>query len=163
MDEPNLDWTGVVSERLIKEAIEAGEFNNLPGRGQPLPEEVLSTPAYQRFANRVLKEAKVLPEWLELERQIARETELLPAAKQRLLNAIRTAKDAPTRDHLAGRLRTSHRERMDIVNTMVLKYNFHVPASVQKSFRSFNIRQEMGALESEIDAAYHRPDPVRAR
>jgi hypothetical protein len=34
--EGNLDWTYTVAERKIQEAMEAGEFDNLPGKGQPL-------------------------------------------------------------------------------------------------------------------------------
>ena len=32
--EPNLDWTQIIAERKIREAIDAGEFDNLPGRGK---------------------------------------------------------------------------------------------------------------------------------
>lgn len=153
MDEPNLDWTGVVSERLIREAAEAGVFDNLPGQGKPLPDEVLFTPAYQRFANRALKEAKVLPEWMELEREIRTEVGRIDEVRSRLLKAICMARDDASRAHLAERLRKLQRERMSLINNLVLKYNLHVPAPVQKSFRAFRVSEEMQALEQEIETA----------
>ena len=37
MDEPHRREFETYSDRLIREAIEAGDFDDLPGRGKPLP------------------------------------------------------------------------------------------------------------------------------
>ncbi len=59
------------AERLIRKAQEEGQFDDLPGTGKPLD---LSETPYEdpdmRMAHKILSNAKVLPEWAELVRQI---------------------------------------------------------------------------------------------
>ena len=50
MDEPNVDWTALVAERKIKDAMEAGEFDNLPGKGEPLD---LDKNPFENIAQRI--------------------------------------------------------------------------------------------------------------
>ena len=60
-----------IAERRIQEAIERGDFDNLPLKGQPLPREDLSAvPAELRMCYKVLKNAGYLPEELELRQEI---------------------------------------------------------------------------------------------
>jgi len=87
--EPNFDWTHAVAERKIQEAMEAGEFDNLPGRGQPLDLDVNPfEPAHLRAVNRLLKNARALPEWLQLEKDIEHEMQLLAGARERTLRHL---------------------------------------------------------------------------
>ncbi len=62
-----------VSEQ-IKEAIERGEFKDLPGKGEPLKLDTnpLLTPQ-ARMAHRLLKENGFGPRWIELEKEIKQE------------------------------------------------------------------------------------------
>lgn len=57
-------------EELIQEAMKAGKFRNLPGRGKPLNLE--SDPYAERdwMVNHILSNAHVVPEWIELEKEI---------------------------------------------------------------------------------------------
>jgi len=55
-----------IAERMIEEAIEEGLFDNLPGKGKPL--ELDDTPAHVR----ILKNAGVLPDWMQLDQEIER-------------------------------------------------------------------------------------------
>lgn len=55
-----------IAERQIEEAMEEGLFDNLPGRGKPL--ELDDTPAHIRL----LKNAGVLPDWVQLDQEIVR-------------------------------------------------------------------------------------------
>jgi DnaJ homologue, subfamily C, member 28, conserved domain len=58
-------------EEKIKEAIEKGEFDNLPGKGKPIDlSAYFSTPEDVRLAYSVLKSAGVLPQEAELQKEI---------------------------------------------------------------------------------------------
>lgn len=59
-----------IAEQRIEQARDAGAFDNLPGVGQPLPEEDLSlVPEELRVAYRVLKNAGYVPPELELHKE----------------------------------------------------------------------------------------------
>ena len=58
-------------EEKIREAIEAGEFDNLPGRGKPIDlDAYFSTPEDVRLAYSVLKGSNCLPPEVELMAEI---------------------------------------------------------------------------------------------
>jgi len=68
-------------EALIKEAQERGEFDNLPGKGQPLNlKDYFDTPEDVRVAQSVLKNAGLLPLEIDLLHDIARLKESLKMA-----------------------------------------------------------------------------------
>jgi hypothetical protein len=77
------DYHKLVEER-IQEAIANGEFDNLPGRGKPLDlDEYFSAPEEMRMAFSVLKNANVLPEEIQLLRDIgALQTQLTQPASE---------------------------------------------------------------------------------
>jgi hypothetical protein len=61
-----------IVEALIKEAMERGEFNNLPGRGKPIDlTEYFETPEELRLANSVLKNAGMTSREVDLLTEIA--------------------------------------------------------------------------------------------
>lgn len=61
-----------IAENKIREAIQAGEFDNLPGKGQPIDlDDYFSTPEDLRLVYSVLKNANCRPEEVELLREIA--------------------------------------------------------------------------------------------
>ena len=63
--------TDRIAERRILDAIEAGEFDNLPGAGQPLVlDDDALVPEGLRAAYRVMKNAGVVPEEVGLRRSI---------------------------------------------------------------------------------------------
>ena len=69
----------VVEER-IREAVQRGEFENLPGSGKPLNlEDDRHIPDDLRLAYKVLKNADCLPPELELKKEIRTAEELLDA------------------------------------------------------------------------------------
>ena len=61
MTHPLLPPMQSLIDARIEEARLRGEFDNLPGAGRPLPEEDPSVPEELRLANRILKNAGVLP------------------------------------------------------------------------------------------------------
>jgi len=67
-----------LAEERIRDAIQRGEFDNLPGRGKPLNlEDDRHIPDDLRLAYKVLKNAACLPPELELKKEISKAEELL--------------------------------------------------------------------------------------
>jgi hypothetical protein len=55
-----------IAKRKIEEAIESGEWDNLPNKGQKLNlDEDPYTPEHLRLGQKLLRDAKVLPEWMQ--------------------------------------------------------------------------------------------------
>jgi hypothetical protein len=58
-------------DEKIKEAIARGEFDNLPGKGKPLDlDGYFATPEHLRMGYSILKSADIIPEEMELLREI---------------------------------------------------------------------------------------------
>ena len=59
------------TDEKIKEAIARGEFDNLPGKGKPLDlDAYFATPEHLRMGYSILKSADIIPEEMELLKQI---------------------------------------------------------------------------------------------
>ncbi|SHF32672.1 DnaJ family domain-containing protein [Desulforamulus putei] len=66
-----MDIFALLAENKIREAIEKGELSNLPGSGKPLEIEDLShIPDELRAGYRLLKNAGVLPEEMEIKKEV---------------------------------------------------------------------------------------------
>ena len=58
-------------DEKIEEAIARGELDNLPGKGKPIDlDSYFATPEHLRLSYSILKNANVIPEEIELLRQI---------------------------------------------------------------------------------------------
>jgi hypothetical protein len=69
-----------LAENRIKEAMEAGEFDNLQGRGQPLNlEDDRHIPPELRMAYKILKNADCLPPELTLRQEVVQMQDLVAA------------------------------------------------------------------------------------
>ncbi len=67
-----------IAERKIKEALERGDFDNLPGQGEPLSlDDDSHVPEDLRMAYKVLKNANCLPPEIELRKEIRQMEDLL--------------------------------------------------------------------------------------
>jgi hypothetical protein len=67
-----------IAERKIKEAMEKGELDDLPGRGEPLIlEDDSRVPEDLRLTYKVLKNADCLPPEIELRKEIRQMEDLL--------------------------------------------------------------------------------------
>ena len=81
-------------EAIIREAMERGEFDNLPGKGKPIDlGAYFDTPEEVRLAYSILKNADVLPEEAALLKEIAALKEELdacsdPARQKKIRRAI---------------------------------------------------------------------------
>jgi len=73
-----MDWLERLAEEKILEAMERGEFDDLPLAGKPLPlESNGSVPEDLRLAYKVLKDAGFLPPEIEMRKEILNLRELL--------------------------------------------------------------------------------------
>ena len=60
----------LLAEKRISDAIAEGVFDGLPGAGKPVPEEDLSlVPESERAAYRILKNAGLIPQEIELHKE----------------------------------------------------------------------------------------------
>lgn len=80
-----------IAEQRLRQAIDAGEFDNLPNAGRPIDlEEYFSWPESVRMAYSVLKSAHCVPVEVELLKEIARlESTLASAADEPAADALR--------------------------------------------------------------------------
>ncbi|WP_077325515.1 DnaJ family domain-containing protein [Virgibacillus siamensis] len=83
------------------------DYNNLPGKGKPLPKENLQMDTFQRF-QKTAKDAGFLPPWLKLQKEIAS-----------LLKTAKTEKD------------------LEDINSKIKKHNRICPIPMQKNLVSF--------------------------
>jgi hypothetical protein len=73
-----------LADSKIRAAMARGEFDDLPGRGKPLPLEDLSgVPADLRIGFKLLRNAGCLPPELEARKEVARLGALVAAAGDR--------------------------------------------------------------------------------
>jgi DnaJ family protein C protein 28 len=160
-----LDFTRI-AERKIQEAIEEGKFDNLPGKGQPLNlEEDPFTPPHMRLANRVLKNAGVLPDWMQVEQELIRTREENEKTFERLRKEYprrlervesRTALGTPEKRKQQfaewhARVRHSYLTSLKQVNTDITKLSLVAP-SVPRVHFPYNIAKEMERFDAEFPA-----------
>lgn len=151
-----MEWMQIVADRQIKEAMDNGEFDNLPGKGKPLDlDEDMSIPAHQRVAIRILKNSNALPEWIQAEKDIEREQAAAVTLRERGLAAVARARSVDARQRAAVRLRVEYVERMRLVNTLILHYNHIAPAGYQRTYVPFALAREQQRLDTDIAAAEH--------
>ena len=153
-DEPSFDWAKLIAERQIQDAMEAGEFDNLPGAGKPLDlDEDSFVPMSVRLLNKILKNSGAVPVWIQTEKDLRKELEEIGPFKERGLRLLRHSRNAASRDRAAHRLRTGYQERMEFVNNLIFKYNYIAPGGAMRVFFPYKIKEEMTLLEQEITAA----------
>ncbi|CDQ20474.1 protein of unknown function [Halobacillus karajensis] len=82
-----MDYGHLIEEK-VKQAIEKGEFDHLPGKGRPLPKDKFAhLPPELRNSYRILKNAHMLPEEMILKKEIIELEELLEQIKDPQLSS----------------------------------------------------------------------------
>lgn len=119
-----------MAEKMLREAIEAGEFDNLPGKGQPvdLSENPFENPDL-RVVHKLLRDAGFAPAWIEEQKDIAATFE---AARQTLTRAWKiyrpggvSPNDAAWEKNVA-----KFREKAAELNSRIRLHNLKVPSAV---------------------------------
>jgi hypothetical protein len=126
-DDLAIEWTRIIAERKINEAIDLGVFDNLPGKGKPLRlDDDSLTPPHLRAAHRLLRNAGVAPEWVLLEREIASTKAEAEAIFSRAIERFL----AGNTTGLAS-LRDQYRLAMKEANNLILKHNMAMPNNLR--------------------------------
>ncbi|MCQ6267499.1 DUF1992 domain-containing protein [Fictibacillus sp. WQ 8-8] len=85
-----MDFAFLMAEQRIKEAIDNGDFDHLPGKGKPLElEDLSSVPPELRIGYKILKNANILPEEVQLKKEMMTLQDLIdccmdPSEKEKL-------------------------------------------------------------------------------
>lgn len=132
-------------EDLIQERMANGEFDNLAGKGKPLPNRVDYNP-YTDFTthkvNQILVETGFAPEWVTLQKEIRDQVECvrkeLRDARQKLGPAPVAKQDWDSWQKLNENLASSNVKE---INKSVNKFNLIVPSLKNQKFH-FNLVKE---------------------
>ncbi len=147
-DDLAIDWTPIVAERKIKDAIEQGVFDNLPGKGKPLNlEQDALTPPHLRTTHRILRNAGVAPEWILIDKEIttvkAEADQLLARAEERWAIGNYSGIDS---------LREQYHKTMKEANNLILKYNMAMPSNHRGPI-PFRIKERLAKWDELFKAA----------
>ena len=163
-----MSWFEIIAERQIREAQADGVLSNLPGEGRPLNVETDSRqPAEVRIANQILKDAGVLPEWIQTDKDVrlslasvAARTERFQAYWERELPRLGVEEPARTAALLARRDRFLHEVAASLadVNRTVEKLNLIAPTPGQQRLL-VGIRDHLATLESRFPRPDGSPEP----
>lgn len=142
-------WESLIDQK-IREAMEQGEFDDLPGKGKPVDtsENPFEDPE-MRLAHRMLRNAGFAPSWIEERKDIDSEFEI---ARKELSRVWKVRQNAMGTDHdRAARARwekalTSFRERAAELNRRITKWNLKVPAAAFQR-RLIDVEKEISQVE----------------
>jgi DnaJ family protein C protein 28 len=116
-----------MTEKMLREAIEAGEFDNLPGKGQPLDlrENPFEDPDL-RTVHRLLRNAGFAPAWIEERKDI--DSSFL-IGRQKLARAWQLFGKPSNEEHPDWiRNEKEFRELTAALNERIKMYNLKAPA-----------------------------------
>jgi len=131
-------WESLV-ERQIREAMDAGEFDNLPHAGKPIP--IDDDGSDMALAHHLLRQAGFAPGWIATDAEIR----LLLGRRDPLLSRARRVRP-PARE----RDREAMRDLVDEVNRLVLRLEHEAPTTRQHR-RRLDMTEELAALERAFE------------
>lgn len=119
-----------MAEKMLREAIEAGEFNNLPGKGEPLDlrENPFEDPDL-RVVHKLLRDAGFAPAWIEERKDIDATFEATCQTLTRAWKIYRPGGVSPN-DVAWERNVAEFREKTAELNSRIKLYNLKVPSAV---------------------------------
>ena len=137
-------------DRQIRQAQERGDFDNLPGKGKPLPppDQSLAYAGDDALGLQLLKSNEALPAWIELNKEIAADQQTC----QRILDYYVAERDPERR----ARFARDYRRRAAELNGKIDCYNLIVPARhLEKITRSIDgdLREADRRRWAAMDAA----------
>jgi DnaJ family protein C protein 28 len=138
----------ILVERLIQEAMERGEFDNLPGKGKPLKfdENPYLEPG-QEWAFGLLKRNDFAPEWIERDKEIRKE---IAEMRRQLHLAWQQRQNNPANESKWQVALSRFEERLTKLNRKIDAFNLVVPVvSLQRS--RLRLADELRRLEKAID------------
>lgn len=147
------DWESV-TERIIREAMERGEFDDLPSRGERLAVEENPYAGEMALAFHILRNAGVAPPWIETDKEVRR----LREAYDRILKRAWLA-PLPIRATLRREIEAAVADH----DATVRRLNSEAP-SVRNHRRPIGREAALVALEAAIrgERLPETPDPSPA-
>ncbi len=152
------DWESAI-DRQIREAMERGAFDNLPGKGKPLDLAPNPYASDQEMAFKILKDAGCAPEWIELDKAIRERLDKARAALVRSWewHQARLSQLAGRTDGRAEAERKqslgswqaavkAFEEEVTAINKQIGELNLKVPSSRFQRFK-IDAAQEVTRLE----------------
>ena len=120
-------WEPLI-DRLIRESMERGEFDDLPGSGQPID---LSENPYEapelRTVHRLLRNAGFAPAWIEERKDIDSEYQRVHSNLRRAKALYASAERSVPAEW--ERAMKEFRDRVDELNERIRFYNLKAPAT----------------------------------
>ena len=147
--------------KQLQEAMERGDFDNLPGKGKPLKLETNPfIPSETRMVNQLLKDNGFAPRWIELDKEIRRENEQaekllanLKGRRERLAHLIRLhplERQAIQKTFERERTRAleAYRAQLMKLNEKIQQFNLIVPLQGKQQQR-FNLNVAIARFHEE--------------
>jgi DnaJ homologue, subfamily C, member 28, conserved domain len=131
-----------LAERLIREAMERGEFDDLPYKGERLPMDDDTYAGDNALAFQVLRNAGAAPPWIEADKEARRQID----SRDRLLERARHAATEIARE----RLRSELPAIVTAANAAIDRLNTEAP-NVTLHRRRLDLRVEAERLEAAFD------------
>ena len=119
------DWETLI-DRQIREAMEDGQFDNLPHQGEPLPNDDNPYAGELGLAFHVLRNAGVAPPWIEADKEVR---ELL-GRRDAIL--ARAATGPPPSALARSRGRAALEELVPRINASIARVNAQAPTDRQQ-------------------------------
>ena len=142
-------WESLV-ERQIRDAMAAGDFENLPHQGEPIP--IDDDGSEMALAHHVLKQAGFAPGWIATDAEIR-----LLLARRDALQARMWRAGPPLRD----RDREALEALVNDTNRLVLRLEHEAP-TVRQHRRRLELAEELATLEAaargEVETGGESPD-----
>jgi DnaJ homolog subfamily C member 28 len=148
-------WESLIDQR-IREAMEQGEFDDLPGKGKPVDtsENPFEDPE-MRLAHRMLRNAGFAPSWIEERKDIDIEFENALNNLSRvwtvLQNALGTEHERGARARWERAL-TLFRAQSGELNRRIIAWNLKVPAAGFQR-RRIDVEKEINRVESAAETS----------
>jgi DnaJ homolog subfamily C member 28 len=143
------DWESLI-DKIIREAMERGEFDDLSGKGEPidLSENPFEDPDW-RMAHRMLRNAGFAPDWLEERKDIDAELALARSHLARVWtlrqNACNTQHENSAMARWQGELET-FRKKIEELNRRISTWNLKTPAEAFHRKR-LNLQAEIERIQ----------------
>jgi len=128
---PGQSW-GDFIEQQIREAMDRGEFDNLPGRGKPQEFAQPYGDPSMEMANKIVRDAGFAPAWLDLEKEIEHqqqeaEKSVLRSWRWHETNRGDAIEDPRWVEAEWHKSRDLFEQRLEAINAKILSYNLLLP------------------------------------
>ncbi|MGB8647840.1 MAG: DUF1992 domain-containing protein [Anaerolineae bacterium] len=120
-------WESAV-EKQIREAMERGDFDHLPGEGKPLDLRAdPNTPAEWELAFKLLKDAGFAPDWIELDKELRGARARLFARFDTYLRRLAQGGKGAANERFEAQLVAEFREQARELNRQIDLFNLKAP------------------------------------